>query len=111
MTRTIKVLLSGGFHDAAEITVRAKIETKTGYVEHYNTIDGQTAVTVSRPQFMAAQLSHSQIRRIQRHFCGCCDCECGGAARADIDLPDGWIINDSLNDPDATHFVRDEATQ
>ena len=68
----VKVTLSGGFHNAADITIQlpAKVaeDLKNGHV----------SITDYHV------LSRSQRIKLDRHFCGIRGCKCGGVARADI---------------------------
>jgi hypothetical protein len=63
---TITITFSGGFHNVAETTVRARVEHGVAY------------------------LSEGQYARLQRTFCGRRTCECGGVRRATATLPVGW---------------------
>lgn len=72
MSKTTKVILSGGFHNSAEITIRIKADSDT---VNYKIEQGE----------IRDLLSPSQIKRLDNHFCGISDCCCGGLSRADID--------------------------
>ncbi len=77
MNKTVKITLSGGFHDSDEITVRAKVDGNYAY------------------------LSKNQIKRLDKHFCGMDDCCCGAQWRADKVIADkGWEIASSLVNDD-----------
>jgi hypothetical protein len=54
MTATTTVTLSGGFHGASDITIRAKVDTRGGI-----------------------KLSTGQADRINSHMCGIKGCICG----------------------------------
>lgn len=69
-TKTASLKYSGGFHDSDSISLRVKVVERNGY--------------------QVAQLSESQKSKLSRHFCGISGCICGGAARADCDVPT-WI--------------------
>jgi hypothetical protein len=81
--KTLSINLSGGFHGVGGITVRPRINGRAAY------------------------LSDSQIRRIERHFCGMKSCICGGVERAEKELPAGWEIAGSMNEPGTAHFYYD----
>lgn len=54
MNKTKSITISGGFHNAGEITVRAKLDPRGGIV-----------------------LSQRQAKMIGNHMCGMTDCICG----------------------------------
>lgn len=66
----MKIQLSGGFHNSQSISIRPTIIADCAYV------------------------SPSQARRLQKHFCGIKSCACGGTTRADITMPNGWMLTD-----------------
>ena len=71
---TIKVTLSGGFHNSPAINIQlpAKVaeDLKNGLV---NITDYHV-------------LSRAQRAKLDRHFCGIRGCMCGGISRAEIEF-------------------------
>lgn len=73
--KTIKVTLSGGFHNVKPISVRVP-------AEKMKTVDEQLHGVLDL-------LTPYQHQRVQKHFCGIEDCCCGGAYRnAVIEIAD-----------------------
>ena len=72
MNKYINIRVSGGFHNAGTMTVRA-------------------TVTVSRDgKYWIAELNERQCIKIWRHLCGMTDCKCGGGYGDEWDVPNGW---------------------
>jgi len=70
--KTLKITVEGGFHNADEMTVYAKVRTAR---------DGSSY----------ACLSPYQAHKVEAHFCGISDCQCGGASRGTWASPAGWV--------------------
>lgn len=72
MRKTLPITVSGGFHNAEDLLLRAKISPSH---------DGA---------WWVAELSESQLAKISRHMCGMSDCCCGGEYGDVWEAPDGW---------------------
>lgn len=68
MKKNVKITLFGGFHNSNDINV---IIDSSDFEDLKNYNVGLIDV-----------LSSSQLRRLNRHFCGVHGCECGGVVRA-----------------------------
>lgn len=66
MKKTVKVTLSGGFHNVGPITVKVPVEKMKKVEQDYEVLD---------------LLTDYQSARVYKHFCGMEDCCCGGAYR------------------------------
>jgi hypothetical protein len=64
-TKTVTVHLDGGYHNSDRIGVRVPADWR----ERGSLTDN---------------LTDTQRKRLDRHFCGITDCTCGGVSRADI---------------------------
>lgn len=82
MTKTKMIAISGGFHNASEITIRAKIDPRGGIV-----------------------LSEGQAKKISNHMCGVKGCICGMHHGWIIEGSDRGELSEALNETDArTHL-------
>ena len=82
MTKTKTITMSGGFHNASEITIRAKIDPRGGIV-----------------------LSEGQAKKISNHMCGVKGCICGMRHGWIIEGSDRGELSEALNETDArTHL-------
>lgn len=69
--KTIAITVSGGFHNAGCITVRAKVRKGRG-------------------NYLIADLNERQMHKIFMHMCGLKDCACGGGYGDIWEAPEGW---------------------
>lgn len=72
--KMIPITVSGGFHNAGEIVVRARVR------EIHN----------GNGHFLLATLTDSQLAKIWRHLCGMRACICGGRYGDEWTCPAGW---------------------
>lgn len=84
-SKTVRIELSGGFHNVKPITMRVAREklptTRVGSAEFFDIF------------------SRGQLDRLDKHFCGITDCTCGAYERATvhIEVSKGeWIGIDDL---------------
>ena len=63
----------GGFHNVGDIRIRVT-------EEQYNALKEEDGSCY----FLSDILSKYQMRRLNKHFCGMDDCECGGVINATI---------------------------
>jgi hypothetical protein len=85
MTKTITIEFEGGFHNSGAMTLRATTEGGAAYI------------------------SAGQFKRLQNHFCGMASCECGGAYRANMALPAGWVKGSITPDAGAIAWLEQTA--
>lgn len=66
--KTVKITLSGGFHNSNPVKVVIPADSFESLKDGYETIQGV--------------LTDTQLRRMMKHFCGVPGCSCGGVRRA-----------------------------
>jgi len=82
MNKTKTITISGGFHNAGEITIRAKIDPRGGIL-----------------------ISERQSRKISNHMCGVPGCICGMHHGWVIEGSDRGELSEAINETDArTHL-------
>ncbi len=82
MTKTKTVTISGGYHNASEITIRAKIDPRGGII-----------------------VSEGQAKKISNHMCGVKGCICGMHHGWIVEGLDRGELGEALNETDArTHL-------
>ena len=67
-----KITLYGGFHNVNDVDVEV---TESQYEDIREGLSPLTDI-----------LTDSQIKRLDKHFCGVSDCKCGGVARAKVKI-------------------------
>ena len=82
MKTTKKITIGGGFHNASEITIRAKIDQRGGIV-----------------------LSQGQAKRIGSHMCGVKGCICGMHHGWEIDGSDRGELSEAFNEADVKSYL------
>ena len=82
MLKTKMVTISGGFHNAGVITVRAKIDPQGGFM-----------------------VSEGQAKKISKHMCGVEGCICGMHHGWNIEGSDRGELSEALNETAARTFL------
>lgn len=82
MTTTKKITISGGFHNAGAITIRAKIDPRGGII-----------------------LSPAQARRVGNHMCGVKGCICGMHHGWEIEGSDRGELSEAFNEADVKSYL------
>lgn len=85
---TKQITISGGFHNASGITIRAKIDPRGGIV-----------------------LSQGQAKRIGSHMCGVKGCICGMHHGWVIEGSDRGELSEALNEADIKSFLNSSANR
>lgn len=82
MNKTKTITISGGFHNAGEITIRAKIDPRGGIL-----------------------ISNGQAKKIRSHMCGVPGCICGMRHGWIINGSDSDELSEAINETDARTFL------
>jgi len=85
---TKQITISGGFHNAGAITIRAKIDPRGGIV-----------------------LSQGQAKRIGSHMCGVKGCICGMHHGWVVEGSDRGELSEAFNEADIKSFLNSSANR